>query len=106
MSKAYMADIAVTGSPSRVSSLGQRATAAVTDHPLIAFFAVAFAFSWTLWLLIPPSNDFYLLGVFGPFLAGVIVTTILAPEKVAGSLSRRFTKIRRRRREEVTWLRP
>lgn len=85
-----MADVVVKGSPSRVTSLGRHSAAAIADHPLIAFFVFAFAFSWAFWLLIPPTNDFYLFGVFGPLLAAVVVSTILAPERIAGSLSRRL----------------
>ena len=85
-----MADIAVKGSPSRVSSIGLRTTAAVTDHPLIAFFFIAFTFSWAFWLLIPPNNNFYLFGVFGPFLAAIVVSSIVAPEKIQGSRARRL----------------
>ncbi len=62
----------------RVSSLVKR-------HPLLTFFALAFVFSWTIWLFVPLIAN---AGVLGPFLSAVLVSAIIAPDRVNGSRPR------------------
>jgi membrane protease YdiL (CAAX protease family) len=46
----------------------------IKRHPLVAYFFLAYAFSWTLVALIPVSFVFALLALFGPTLAAIIVS--------------------------------
>lgn len=52
----------------------QRLVAPVQRYPLVAFFVLAYALTWTLTLLSSRSLVFALLGLFGPAAAAVIVT--------------------------------
>ena len=54
-----------------------------TKRMLIMFFVLAFAISWTIWLpllLFPARADqldfLVLIGVYGPFLAGIVTVLI------------------------------
>jgi membrane protease YdiL (CAAX protease family) len=51
-------------------------TLQVQRHPLIAFFVLAYLFSWTLIPLVSISLVFAPLGLFGPALAAVTVTAM------------------------------
>jgi membrane protease YdiL (CAAX protease family) len=52
-------------------------TAFVKRHPLIAFFALAYAITWALVPLVSISFAFPVLGLFGPALAAIAVTAIV-----------------------------
>ncbi len=59
----------------------------VKRHPLIAFFAITFAFSWTIEFFIPQISN---TAVLGPFLTAVVLSAILAPERVNSFRPRRW----------------
>jgi uncharacterized protein len=62
--------------------LGGRRTVWLRAHPVVAYFGLTFAISWTLW--IPwalgdrsvPAQLLFLLGGFGPFAAASLVTYV------------------------------
>ena len=52
-------------------------TSFVTRHPLVMFFALAYAFAWWPWLLYATVPNFpYIQLTFGPFLAAVTVSAL------------------------------
>lgn len=83
-----MAHATVTGSTGKTRVA--RAKEIIAGHQLIAFFVLTYAFTWTFWFLIPQSNAFSNVGTFGPFFAAVVISAIIAPEKVKGSHARRW----------------
>ena len=57
----------------------------VRRHPLSAYFALAYTFSWALWLGNPNQG----VGNYGPAFAALAVSATLTPEPVRGSWLRR-----------------
>ncbi len=66
------------------SSIAAFAKQMLAQHSLIAFFVLAFGFSWILWLLIPQSNGFSTIANYGPAFAAVVLSVILIREKDTG----------------------
>ena len=54
---------------------------------MLAHFALAYAFSWTIFFLLPSINN---TGVFGPPVAAVLIAAVIAPAKVHTSRARRW----------------
>ncbi len=62
----------------------EKLTDIVKRHPLPAFFALTFAFSWGLWLIFQPiylsgkvaAAPFIMLGIFGPALAAITLSAL------------------------------
>jgi CAAX protease family protein len=67
-----------------------RARKFITHHQLIAFFVLAFVFSWAIEFAIPASNAFSTLGSYGPFAAAVLLSAFLVPGKVGRRSVRRW----------------
>jgi membrane protease YdiL (CAAX protease family) len=65
-------------------------TAAVRRHPLIAFFALAYAFAWSLSWLTSVSLAFGFLALFGPAVAALIVAALADGRAGVGDLFRRL----------------
>jgi len=63
----------------------------VRRHPLLVFFVLAYALSWTMVALIPVSFVFALLALFGPALAAVLVTLGTEGRRGVADLLRRLT---------------
>jgi uncharacterized protein len=63
----------------------------VRDHPLLVYFVLAYALSWTMVALIPASFAFALLALFGPALAAVMVTMVTDGRRGLVDLFRRLT---------------
>jgi uncharacterized protein len=63
----------------------------VCRHPLLVFFVLAYALSWTMVSLIPVSFVFALLALFGPALAAVLVTFATDGRRGVADLLRRLT---------------
>jgi hypothetical protein len=61
----------------------------IARHQLIAYFALTYAFSWTIWFFLPQIAN---TAVFGPPVAAVVISAIIAPEKVNGSSARRWAR--------------
>lgn len=55
-------------------------------YPLITFFILAFAFSWTMVALVPVSFVFALLALFGPAIAGLLVSAVSEGKKGVAAL--------------------
>src|SRR5262245_55502596 len=51
-----------------------RIASLVKDHSLVAYFVLAYLFSWTMVALFSVAFVFALLALFGPALAAVLVT--------------------------------
>jgi hypothetical protein len=61
----------------------------IQRHPLVTYFILAYAFSWTMVALIPGSFVFALLALFGPALAAILVTGVCDGRTGFGKLLRR-----------------
>jgi len=83
-----MAHATVNGSTGKTGVA--RAKELIAQHQLIAFFVLAFVFSWATYFAIPASNAFSTLGNYGPFAAAVLMSAFLAPGKVIGGGVRRW----------------
>lgn len=66
----------------------------VARHPLMVFFVLAYAISWTGWILsgidLGVVNGFGILGTLGPALAAMLVTGFLRPEPSGIPAARRW----------------
>ncbi len=58
-------------------------------HPLVAFFALAYALTWWVYPLLYLSPLLGLLGMFGPALAAILVTALTEGRAGVGLLLRR-----------------
>jgi membrane protease YdiL (CAAX protease family) len=66
-------------------------TAAVRRHQLVAFFALAYAFAWSLSLLTSVSLAFGFLALFGPAAAALIVVALVDGRAGVRDLGLRMT---------------
>ena len=65
--------------------------ALIRGHPLVAYFILAYALSWTMVALVRVAFPFALLALFGPALAAVIVTSVTDGRRGVADLLRRLT---------------
>lgn len=54
----------------------------ITKHQLVAFFVLAYVFTWLIDFIIPQSNGLSAIGSYGPFFAAVVISSILMPERI------------------------
>jgi membrane protease YdiL (CAAX protease family) len=68
----------MTVSPEPVVRKGGRARHWVARHPIISFFLLAYAFSWSLWAIaaLGGGQIVFLLGGLGPFASALVVTRL------------------------------
>ena len=77
----------------------------IRRHPLIAFFVLAYALSWSYWIPMaaagmrtgPGSSASHLPGLFGPAIAALLVTAVTEGRAGVGRLFRRIVLVSRPR---------
>jgi membrane protease YdiL (CAAX protease family) len=70
----------------------------VKSYPLLSFFALTFAISWTIWFIAPIiaggnkglANLIDLIGAYGPAVAAIIISAITHPEPSGASRKKRL----------------
>lgn len=62
---------------------------AIKRYPLVTYFILAYAFSWTMVALIPVSFMFALLALFGPATAAILVSAVTEGKSGVAALLRR-----------------